>query len=254
MTSYSALYEFTPAGMQAFQDAMEGRLDESALNPTDTAFATRIVGSAPFTPREWETSKEMAQAIIDACGSVPLNDLLRRNGLWAWLAFVMRDEVYPLRANGTRKLGEVHRWLPADLNDFQKGQRHLIRMPVILLDSFGSNADHALCGAPSVPGEVREQMTSQQDMFHPTIQAAARKLYFDDATGNLRKGASGKGEGSARRLAQVRNQLDVTWDLFAISPEQFVAKLPKEFNRFKPSPPPSPAAAQDADSHVAAEA
>lgn len=237
MTSFTALYEFTSAGMGVFQDAMEGRLSDAALNPTDPKLATRIAGTAPFTPRDLETSKEMAQAIIDACGTAPLNDLLRRDGLWAWLAFVMRDEVYPLRADGKRKLGEIHRWMPANLNDFQKGQRHLIRMPVILLDSFGDNADHILCGSPSVPGELREQMTSQQDMFHPTTQAAARALYFDDATGTLRKGAGGKGGGSARRFAQVRKQLDVTWDLFAISPEQFVTKLPKEFDRYKPSTP-----------------
>lgn len=253
MTSYNALYEFTPAGMQAFQDSMEGRLEESALNPTDTAFATRIAGTAPFTPREWETSKEMAQAIIDACGPVALNDLLRRNGLWAWLAFVMRDEVYPLRVNGSRKLGEVHRWFPADPDDFQKGQRHLVRMPVILLASFGRNADHTLCGNPSVPGEVREQMTRQQDMFHPTIQAAARMLYFDDATGNLRKGSGGKGAGSARRFGDVRNQLDVTWDLFAISPEQLIAKLPTEFDRWK-TPSLRQAATQGAVSNTAAQA
>ena len=133
MTTYNALYEFTPAGMNAFRDAMEGRLDDGLLDPTDAKLATRIAGTGTFTPGAWATSREMAQAIIDACGKTPLNDLLRRDGLWAWLAFVMRDEVYPRRADGTRKLGEVHRWLPADLNDFQKGQRHLIRMPVILL-------------------------------------------------------------------------------------------------------------------------
>lgn len=243
MTTYNGLFEFTDEGMSAFQRAMEGTLDETTLNPTDIRFARRVGGTLPFTPSDWENSKEMAQAIIDACGSVPLNDLLRRNGVWAWLAFVMRDELYPRRADGKRKLGEVHRWYPAELNDFQKGQRHLVRMPVILLNSFGDDADHLLCGLPAKPGEMREQLTSQQDMFHPTIQAAARMLYFDDASGNLRKGAGGKGGGSARRFAKLRQQLDVTWDLFAISPAQLVGKLPREFDRFKErssGPPPVP--------------
>jgi hypothetical protein len=233
MTTYTGLFEFNDEGMSAFQRAMEGTLDEGTLNPTDTRFARRVADTAPFMPSDWENSREMAQAIIDACGSVPLTELLGRNGVWAWLAFVMRDELYPRRADGKRKLGEVHRWYPAELNDFQKGQRHLVRMPVILLNSFGDDADHLLCGDPSKPGELREQLTSQQDMFHPTIQAAARQLYFDDETGGLRRGAGGKGAGSARRFAKLRQQLDVTWDLFAISPEQLVAKLPREFDRFK---------------------
>lgn len=233
MTTYNGLFEFTDEGMTTFQDAMQGELDESALNPIDTRYAVRVVDTAPFTPSVWKSSKEMAKAIIDASGEAQLNDLLRRNGVWAWLAFVMRDEIYPRRADGKRKLGEVWRWLPAKLDDFQKGQRHLVRMPVILLSSFGDSADHALCGPPSEPGEMREHMTSQQDMFHHTVQAAARKLYFDDATGKLRKGSSSKGGGSARRFTQVRKQFDVTWDLFTISPEKYLALLPKEFDRFK---------------------
>lgn len=233
MTAFSALYEFTPLGMTVFQDVMEGRLDEAALDPTDAALATRIAGTVSLPTRQWGSSKEMAETIIKACGTADVSNLLQRNGLWAWLAFVMRDAVYPLRSDGTRKLGEVHRWMPSDPNDFQKGQRHLVRMPVILSSSFGADADHLLCGLPSVPGELREQLTSQQDMFHPTIQAAACLLYFDRATGKLRRGAGGKGGGSARRFAQVRNQLDVTWDLFVISPAQLVEKLPKEFEKFR---------------------
>jgi hypothetical protein len=233
MTTYGSLYEFTDAGMKALQQAFQGELDETAIDPTDPSLAAAIRETSAFRPEDWQSSKGMAQAIINACGPVPLSDLLRRNGLWAWLSFVMRDSLYPRRADGLRKLGEIFRWLPADPNDYQKGQRHLVRMPVLLLSSFGSDADHLLCGAPSVPGEVREQLTSQQDMFHPTIQAATRMLYFDDATGSLRRGVSGKGGGSARRFAQVRKQLDVTWDLFAISPQQLIEKLPAEFDKFR---------------------
>jgi cation transport regulator ChaB len=116
---------------------------------------------------------------------------------------------------------KVHRWYPSNLNDYQKGQRHLIRMPVLLLSSFGDDADHLLLGSPSVPGEIREQLTSQQDMFHPAFQAAARILYYDDEKGTIRRGAAGKKGGSARRLARVRQQLDVTWDLLPSRPSRF---------------------------------
>lgn len=233
MTSFVSLYEFTDQGMDLFQQAFEGQLDEAAINPTDPALASRISGTKGIVTEDWQTSREMAEAITHACGSVPVADLLRRPGLWAWLSFVLRDQVYPRLKTGQRKLGEVHRWYPADIDDYQKGQRHLVRMPVLLLFSFGRDADHLLCGEPSVPGEVREQLTSQQDMFHPTIQAAARMLYFDAKTGKLRRGVSGKGAGSARRFAQVRKQLDVTWDLFALSPDQLIEKLPREFDRFR---------------------
>ena len=233
MTSYPSLREFNDHGLELFQQAFEGQVDEAVIDPSDSALTSRICGTKELVIEDWPTSREMAEAIVEACGTVPLADLLQRPGLWAWLSFVLRDQVYPRMKSGQRKLGEVHRWFPANIDDYQKGQRHLIRMPVLLLSSFGHDADHLLLGAPSVPGEVREQLTSQQDMFHPTVQAATHKLYFDSKTGKLRTGAGGKGGGSSRRFAQVRKQLDVTWDLFALSPDQLIEKLPKEFDKFK---------------------
>ncbi|MFC3326948.1 hypothetical protein [Mesorhizobium cantuariense] len=230
---FSGLYEFTGAGLDAFQEAFHGLLEEDAVSLDNPAIAKRIDGTHGFEVIEWVTSRDMAAAIFKSAGKNNINTLFDRPGLWAWLAFVCRDIVYPRRKDGKRKLGEVHRWYPSEASDFQKGQRHLIRMPVLLLSSFGSNADHLLLGPPSVPGEVREQLTSQQDMFHPAFQAAAKTLYFDPTTGKLRRGSGTKKGGSSRRLATVRKQLDVTWDLFALSPEQILEKLPKEFDKFK---------------------
>ena len=141
------------------------------------------------------------------------------------------------QANFTgRRIGERHRWYPGDPNDWRKAQRHLVRMPVLLLDSFGPDADHLLCGKPSVHSEIREQLTSQQDMFNRTFQRVARALYFDDCAGGLKRGAGGSGAGSPRRLAKVRQQLTVTWELDDLEWTEVLAKLPPEFDRFRPWP------------------
>jgi hypothetical protein len=70
-------------------------------------------------------------------------------------------------------------------------------------------------------------------MFNPAFQQAARTLYFDDSTGALKRGAGGKSGGTPRRLAKVRQQLDVTWDLEELDPSNIIATLPAEFSRFK---------------------
>jgi len=179
----------------------------------------------------------MAQAVLAAIGTANLFELLPDTGLWAWLTFVMRDQLFKKAGDGTFKVGEVHRWYPSNPNDWQKGQRHLVRMPVLLLKSLEKNADHLLCGAPSVLPEIREQLTSQQDMFNPAFQQVARALYFNDATDTLKRGAGGKSGGTPRRLAKVRQQLDVTWDLEDREPGEIIATLPAEFSRFKPGAP-----------------
>ncbi len=145
----------------------------------------------------------------------------------------MRDQLFKKAGDGSWQVGEIHRWYPSNANDWQKGQRHLVRMPVLLLKSFGQDADHLLCGHPSVLSEIREQLTSQHGMFNPAFQKVARTLYFDDEVGKLKRGTGGKGAGTPRRLAQVRKQLDVTWDLEGLDPSRIIAILPKEFSRFK---------------------
>lgn len=232
--TFNKLFEFTDAGMKAFEQAFMRQIPEDAIDLQDPAVARAVAGTNAFDVRQFETARDLAEAVLYAFGSRKLPELLPNAGLWSWLTFILRDVVFPRDKAGIRPLGEVHRWYPSNPNDYQKAQRHLVRMPVTLLATLGKNADHLLCGKPSVPGEVREQLTSQQEMFHPAFQGAARILYYDDTKHKLKRGAGGKAGGSPRRLARVRRQFDVTWDLFALSSERIVEMLPKEFDRFRP--------------------
>jgi len=234
MTSYTALRRFNENGLDAFEKVFTGQIDDAAIDPTDPALTSSVQGTETFTPKEFATAKDMAQAVLAAMGSANLFELLPDTGFWSWLTFAMRDQLFKKAGDGTMKVGEVHRWYPSNPNDWQKGQRHLVRMPVLLLKTLGDDADHLLCGAPAVLPEIREQLTSQQDMFNPAFQQVARSLYFNDATGALKRGAGGKSGGTPRRLAKVRQQLDVTWDLEEREPGEIIATLPAEFSRFKP--------------------
>lgn len=231
MTSYPAVYELNELGLAAFKRIFEGTLDEGALDPTDKHYASLVHGTQPIDDAAASTSKEIAQRVLDSLGP-DWRRFLSRPGIWAWLTFILRDIVLPRDAHGNRRPGELHRWFPSDPGDYQKAQRHLVRMPVVLLGNLGEAADHLLCNAPNTLPDVREQLTSQQDMFNPEFQSAARALYYDDENGRLKRGVGGKGAGSARRMAKVRQQLDVTWNLFDLDAAHIVQLLPREFDRF----------------------
>lgn len=233
MKAYPQLYSLTPLGMQVFEKIFNGDLPDSALVESDRSLVVPVSGTKALEIRTFASAKDMAKAILDALGSQPLHELLAEKGLWAWLTFVLRDQIFSKDKEGRRKVGEVHRWLPGNPNDWQKGQRHMVRMPVLLLANLGEDADHLLCNGPAVLPEIREQLTSQQDMFTRSFQKLARTLYYDDRRRNLKTGAGGKGGGSPRRLAKVRQQLDVTWDLDEPGFERVLATLPAEFERFK---------------------
>jgi hypothetical protein len=234
VTTYPAVYEFTDRGLLAFRRIFEGDLAEDAINPTDPQFATRVSGTNAISDAPSQTSKELAQRVLTSLGP-SWSGMLPRLGIWAWLTFALRDVLFPRAAGGARKPGEIHRWYPSKPGDWQKAQRHLVRMPVVLLGSLGGTADHLLSGPPDILPDIREQLTSQQDMFSAEFQKTARALYFDDEQKKLKRGSGGKGGGTPRRLAKVRQQLDVTWNLFDLDEARILQLLPKEFDRFKPS-------------------
>ena len=234
MIVFSSIREFTNEGLLAYKNLFLARDSEFSIDPIDRNVTSELAGSKQFVVSDFETAKDMAEAILLATANLNFAQLLDRTGLWAWLTYVMRDQLFSKRrSDGAWRVGELHRWYPSNPNDWQKGQRHLVRMPTLLLHSLDSNADHLLCGKPSVLPEIREQLTSQQDMFNRTFQSAARMLYFDDNSGKLKRGAGGKAAGSPRRLAAVRRQLDVTWDFDELTLEKIMSLLPNEFDRFK---------------------
>lgn len=86
------------------------------------------------------------------------------------------------------------------------------------------------------PGDLVEQLASRQELVtNRAFLAAATALYVDPQTGQPKRGGGGKSRGTARRLADFCNQIDVTWDLYALEPTELLAKLPKEFQRFQPA-------------------
>lgn len=230
---FKSLYSFSDKGVEMFKAFCRGEINDTAVDLSDPDIASEIADTNPFSVQKYETSKEMAEAICNALGQLDLHKQLNNIGLWCWLTFVLRESVFKRGTNGGFKFGALEAWFPSDANDWAKAQRHKVRMPVQLFSQFGDDADHALCGAPHTPGEVREQCTGQQGMFTPTFQKFCRALYFDEARATFKRGAGAKGPGSPRRLAQVVRQLEVTWDVHSFSVKDWHNKVPSEFDRFK---------------------
>jgi hypothetical protein len=89
-------------------------------------------------------------------------------------------------------------------------------------------------------GDLIEQFSSRQTIIsNPSVMGAVHRLYINPETGRLRRGTGGKTGGSPRRLADVLQQLDLTFDLRASNSADVVSLLPKEFDRWR-SPNPSP--------------
>lgn len=231
---YPSLYRFTPEGIQLFERVLTGQIAETAIENTNPLHVQTVGGTGPLEVRKFATAKEMASTICGSFRDQSPQALAGDIGLWSWLTFALLDNLFP-KVGDIRQIKELHRWYPAAPNDWQKAQRHLVRMPVLLFNAFGRDADHLLCGKPSIGPDIREQLTSQQDMFSENFQKACRTLYFDEELGANKRGTGSKeGPGIPRRLAILRRQLDVTWDMTDLSADRILKLLPPEFDRYKP--------------------
>ena len=185
--------------------------------------------------RPFATRFELAESLVERLESGQAEDHADA-GLWAWLALYFFDQLCPAQGKGGRRVGARVRWIPA-VGNFRRYYRHLVAGPVGVFRAHRGNPEAArvlLCTPPHQPGEVVEQLTSRQELVrNPAVVGAATLLYFDSETGGVKRGAAGRGPGSARRLADVLNQLDVTWDLHAMTAEGVLAMLPSEFDRFR---------------------
>jgi hypothetical protein len=96
--------------------------------------------------------------------------------------------------------------------------------------------ERLLCSASRSTDQATsfEQIASRQELVtNSAVVTIATRLYVDTSTNSPKRGAGGKSRGAPRRLADILNQFDVTWDLYYMSAEDLLGMLPEEFDRFR---------------------
>ncbi len=234
------LRRFNDVGIARFGAYLDGLAADPALPPPaalleDDEASAPLPGDAVPIAAKFANRMAAARTLDELLSKVTGCDVERDGGLWTWLTLFYFDSVCPKDGNGRRKAEARARYIPA-VTDYQKYYRHLLAGPYRVFRAHRTDPDRALvllCGPVHRPGEIVEQLLSRQEIItNPSAVEAATEIYFDKAKGGFRRGAAGKGAGSARRLAAVLNQFDLTWDLASMTAQQLMERLPREFDRF----------------------
>jgi hypothetical protein len=217
-------------------DAPQG-VPSGILTHPDTSEA--LAADVEVQPQTFGTRFAAAQYLNERFTAAGIQNVEADCGLWAWLALFYFEELCPPGAGGRRKPGEQARWIP-DVNNYQRYYRHLLAGPYRIYRAHRDDPGRALallCGPLDRPGDIVEQLASRQEIVtNRGIMACATRLYIDPASNRPKRGAGSKGAGSPRRLADVLNQFDVTWDLYSLTADGLIGLLPREFDRFRPAP------------------
>ncbi len=227
-------------GLLQFADYLNALKETPALTPprelladeaTSEEVAAVEVVTQVFSSR-LEVGRWLNELIEQANLTNPAND----KGLWAWLSLLLFDTVCPSDSRGQRKPGRIWRHI-SDANNYQVYYRHLLNGAWRIFRYYKDRVDSALallCQPVDRPGDIVEQICANQELVtNRAIVGAATTLYVDPRTKRAKPGTQTKKGGGARRFTAFFNQLDVTWDLYAMEVEDLLEKLPKEFNRFR---------------------
>lgn len=155
-------------------------------------------------------------------------------GLWSHLNAERNGLMEPpKRGERCPYLGLLRRFQEADIANFQRYYRHLLAGPWRIFRTHRDDPASALvvlCQPLHMPGDIVEQIVSRHELVtNRLFLATATRLFIDLETESPKTGASAK----ARRLVTFCDQLDVTWDLYAMTSEDLFGKMPAEFDRFR---------------------
>jgi hypothetical protein len=234
------LRRMTNAGMDAFRAWLTQVKSEPSLAAphwllTDLPYSEELPVQIEIEPREFSNRLEAAQYLDAKLSNSGLTGIDRDPGLWAWLTLLYIDQVCPMK-KGKRTIGDITRYIPV-LGGARRYYRHLLFGPWMMLRAHADNPSRLL-GLLSSPMDVATSETFRLFIENPSLissnaaVAATTRLYFDQETQKLKRGAGSKDNGGCRRLIEFLQQIDLTYDLAGMQAEDLLKLLPNEFRRF----------------------
>ena len=218
-----------------------GDVPESLL--FDAKYSASITERVLDREKRFTSRFNLGSYLKESLSGLDFEELLREpfDGMWAWIGALYFGQ---LTAKGVRR---YEHYIPT-----RRGtagsllHRNAPRTAFELVSVHGTNARFALQQKVHTHGQLLESLSASRGVVRNTgFFGAAAKVYLD-SEGKLRRGATSKskkprerrmgdesGKGSIRRLPVALKRLDLTFDVEIMSPDELIARLPREFARWR---------------------
>jgi predicted nucleic acid-binding protein len=227
----------TAHGIQQFREFLAHSqaevLDAPKTLLSDPTASVEVEPEMQVSERSFANRLDLARYLHETLQGVDRTVLTRSVGIWSWLSLFYFDQIAPKGDEGRRTIYEEARYI---LTTERRAHRHLIAGAFKIYDLAGEKARVILNPPVSTHGDFAEQLSARMEFItNPGLIALVDMLYFDEKTIRPKRGATNrKKEGTLRRLIDVLQQLDLTYDLYGMNVDEFLPLLPKEFDRWKP--------------------
>jgi len=238
MNSLFAIRTFSTTGINEFERII-GEIRSGSLNEVpqqilfDEDFTEPLEPIINIEKVSYKNKSEFVPYVSEHLNLRSNKDLYFNKGLWTWLTAFFFDNVCPVDGNGKRKVNENAFYVLNDPKKYTKYNRHLLAYPCRIYSELGDAAKIFLIGTFQTRGEITEQFGAHQEIaLNKGILEAANIMYWDESKKVLKKGAAGKGAGSARRFVRIIGQYQMTYDLKSMNGPEIVDLLPREFSKW----------------------
>ncbi len=167
-------------------------------------------------------------------------NLFKDSGIWTWLSLYYFDDVCPA-ANAVRApSNDAHYVLEAD--EAWRYYKHLLATPVRILDISPVHHKVLLLSPLPVLGQIMERMAARLYLLRiPCVPEVIDRLYFDEEKRKPKRGIAGNNRSPragdlANRFPIRMKQLQLTHDANALSADQLLALLGREFEQWLGQP------------------
>lgn len=216
------IFRLRDGSIENFPEWMLTHADTSEEIPDDIEIGTPAFGSR----------YEMGKYLTDLFEGAEFQKYIGDRGFWSWLGLYWFEQLCPLKRDKQRNASMPYNYVLS--NDYKHRYRHAVYITWQLVSRYSTDSRFLLCKEMPVRGELIEQLMARQDILSMSgVMKLASWLYTNSETGHFKKGAaSRKTGGCVSRFISFLQQLELTYDLYMISPDELQKLLPSEFNRF----------------------
>lgn len=156
-------------------------------------------------------------------------------GLWTWLTLFYFDDVCPAVDGSRKPVADAHYIL--DPFNHRRRYRHLLATPYRILITIPDHNRIFLNTPLPVHGDLIEQTMGRLYLIRiPAVREAIDMLYFDEATGRVKRGAMNKtprrGDLRSRFVTRIQ-QLSLTYDVGSLNGAELISLMGAEFERWR---------------------
>jgi hypothetical protein len=228
-------------GVQQFSDYLSRlRVDPKTPIPPelidDPRFSEFFDPIVAIERRQFATKFEAGQYLRQMLVTIPTSRLRCDVLLWCWLAVWFFDQLCPRNQSGARKPLENGKYI-ARAGDHRYGlDKHFLFFPWKMSLLHGERARFFLNDPVGADSRAQREWTGYHLNVSTALVELCGRLYADQTTGSLKHGATGKRPGNYREFFRALKQLEVTYDIHGMNPDQLLKILPRpQFDRWRPS-------------------